>query len=77
MKLTLTLPRVPAGLLGNLLGLCGLAAVAVSVAGLTGNFWWGVLTGGIEAFGLAALVQSAPAEQVATTAPAEPGGAKK
>jgi hypothetical protein len=54
-----------------LLGLAGLLAVAVAVGGLTGSWWWTVLVGGLEAFGLAWVAQAAsptPAE-AASTAP--------
>lgn len=42
-------PRVPPGLFGNLLGLAGLIAVAVALGGLTGNWWWSGLAGGVFA----------------------------
>lgn len=45
-------PRIPAGLIANLLGLAGLIAVAVAVGGLTGNWWWTGIAGGVFAVGL-------------------------
>lgn len=45
-------PRVPPGLLSNLLGLAGLIAVAVAVGALAGNWWWSVGVGGLFAIGL-------------------------
>lgn len=67
MKVTVTLPRLPAGALSNLVGLAGLLAVVVAIGGLTGNAWWSVLTGGVFAVGLAAL------SQLGEQAAAEPG----
>ncbi|HEX8006700.1 MAG TPA: hypothetical protein VF482_09775 [Trebonia sp.] len=66
MELRIRVPRVPAGLGANLLGLLGLVAVAVAVGGLTGNWWWSILTGGAFAFGLAWVAQHSPADAVAT-----------
>lgn len=45
-------PRIPPGLLSNLLGLAGLIAVALAVGGLTGNWWWTVAAGGVFAVAL-------------------------
>lgn len=47
--------RIPAprGLGTNLLGVVGLLAVVVAVGGLTGNWWWSLLLGGLAAVGLA------------------------
>lgn len=45
-------PRIPPGLLANLLGLAGLIAVALTVGGLAGNWWWSVGVGGVFAVAL-------------------------
>lgn len=60
-EIRIPVPRVPAGLIGNLVGLLGLIAVAVAVGGLTGNWWWAVLTGGLSAV-LLSYVAGANAE---------------
>lgn len=48
----LRVPRMPAGLAANLLGLAGLVAVAVAVGALAGSWWWSVGLGGLFAVGL-------------------------
>lgn len=50
-------PRIPAGLGSNLLGVAGLVAVVVAVGMLAGAAW-AVLTGGLLAVGLAAIGQA-------------------
>lgn len=61
---TIRIPALPRGLGSNLLGFAGLVAVIAAVGGLTGNWWWSVLAGGVAAVGLAALAQfNAPTEQ--------------
>lgn len=77
MKVTVTLPRIPAGAASNLLGLLGLLAVVVAIGGLTGNVWWSVLAGGGFAVGLAVLAQlgeqqSAGAETTVAAAASKP-----
>lgn len=67
MRITITLPRLPAGASTNLVGLLGLVAVAVAVGGLTHNVWWSVLTGGLFAVALAVLAQMG--EQQSAAAP--------
>lgn len=68
-ELRIRVPQPPAGLLGNLLGLAGLIAVAVAVGGLTGNWWWSALTGGVFAVALSWIAAThadavpAPVEQ--------------
>jgi hypothetical protein len=57
MRITVTLPRLPAGAASNVLGLLGLVAVVVAIGGLTGNVWWSVLSGGLFAVALAVLAQ--------------------
>lgn len=54
---TIRIPALPAGLLSNLLGLAGLAAVVVAVGGLTHNWWWSILVGGVAAVGLSVIAQ--------------------
>lgn len=68
MEIRIAVPRLPSGLVGNLIGLIGLVAVAVAVGGLTGNGWWSVLLGGVFAVGLSAI---AATHAAASTAPAE------
>ena len=57
-EIRIPVPRLPAGLIGNLVGLLGLTAVAVAVGGLTGNWWWSLLTGGVFAVGLAVVADT-------------------
>lgn len=40
-------PRFDTGLVSNMIGLLGALLVIVSVGGLTGNYWWSVLVGGL------------------------------
>lgn len=74
MRITITVPRIPAGALSNLVGLLGLVAAVVAVGGLAG-VWWAVLAGGLVAVGLSALAQ---AQDAAAGRPAksEPAAAK-
>lgn len=51
-EIRIPVPRLPDGLVGNLVGLAGLVAVAVAVGGLTGTWWWSLLLGGLFAVGL-------------------------
>lgn len=44
-------------LVSNLLGLAGLIAVAVATGGLTGNWWWSLLVGGLAVTALAVMAQ--------------------
>lgn len=62
-------PRVPSGLAANLLGLVGLAAFALAVGGLTGNWWWSVLVGGVFAVGLAYIAQTHAAAEADVAVP--------
>lgn len=52
MEIKIRVPRAPAWMGANLVLLCGLVAIAVAVGGLSGNWWWTVLTGGVFATGL-------------------------
>lgn len=78
-EIRIPVPRLSAGLVSNLVGLLGLIAVAVAIGGLTGNWWWSALTGGVMAVGLAyvAGASSGPAEvnHVAPIAPVRLAGA--
>lgn len=64
MEVRFRLPKVSLGAVSNLIGLLGLVAVAVAVGGLTGNWWWTCLVGGVFAVGIAYMAGlSAQAEQ--------------
>lgn len=52
---TIRIPALPAGLPSNLLGLAGLVAVVVAVGGLTHNWWWSILAGGVAAVALSVI----------------------
>jgi hypothetical protein len=67
VELHIRVPRVPSGMVGNLLGLFGLVAVALAIGGLTGSWWWSLLVGGAFAVGLSYIAQTH-----AEAAPAEP-----
>lgn len=59
VTIRIPVPRIPPGLLSNLLGLLGLVAVAVALGGLLHNWWWSVLAGGVSAVVLASVAQRA------------------
>lgn len=63
-EIRIPVPRLPHGLLANLVGLLGLVAFAVAVGGLTGNWWWSVLLGGVAAVGLSYVAQTHTAAAV-------------
>lgn len=52
---TIRIPALPHGLLSNLLGLAGLIAAVLAIGGLTHNWWWSVLVGGVVAVGLSVI----------------------
>lgn len=58
MEIRIAVPRVPTGLLANLLGLLGLLGVALAVGGLTGSWWWSALVGGVFSVGLSYVAQT-------------------
>jgi len=58
VEIRINVPRVPSGLVANLLGLLGLIAAVVAVGGLTGNWWWSVLAGGFISVGLSYVAQT-------------------
>jgi hypothetical protein len=63
---TIRIPALPRGLVSNLLGLAGLAAICVMIGCLT-DWRWGGLAGGVAAVGVAAL--AAPREEQALAEP--------
>lgn len=60
-------PRIPAGLGTNLLGLAGLVAVVCAIGALT-NWRWGLLAAGVFALALTVIAQAQ--ESPARSAPA-------
>ena len=58
MEIKIRLPRIPAGGLANIVGLVGLLAVVLAIGGLTGNWWWSVLSGGVFATALSYVAQT-------------------
>lgn len=71
MEIRINVPRIPSGLLSNLVGLAGLLAVVLAVGGLAGNWWWSVLAGGFVAVGLSYIAQTHAAAEAAAE-PAKP-----
>lgn len=55
MVINIRLPRITLGTVSNLIGLAGLAAVAVAIGGLTGIWWWALLVAGVELVAVAYL----------------------
>lgn len=72
MEIRIAVPRVPTGLVANLLGLAGLVAVTLAVGGLTGSWWWSALVGGVFAVGLSYVAQTQAAAATADDAPTVP-----
>lgn len=66
--LKIRIPRIPAGLIANLLGLAGLIGFAVCIGGLAGNWWVSGAIGAVFAVGLSWMANSAPAASVAAPA---------
>lgn len=66
MEIKIRLPRIPSGGLSNIVGLLGLLGIVLAVGGLTGNWWWSVLTAGVFGVALAYVAQTHDA--VAATA---------
>lgn len=57
-EIRIPVPKFPAGLASNLLGLLGLLAAVLAIGGLTGNWWWSALTGGLVLVGLSYVAQT-------------------
>ncbi|MCW2768461.1 MAG: hypothetical protein JWO11_4420 [Nocardioides sp.] len=69
-EIRIPVPRLPRGLGANLAGLLGLVAVALAIGGLTGNWWWSALLGGLFAVGLSYVAQThAAAAEADVTVP--------
>lgn len=58
-------PRLDAGLLSNLLGVIGLLMLVITPGGVTHNWWWSVLAGGVAAVAVSYLLalQTRPADE--------------
>ena len=57
-EIRIPVPRLPSGFAANLVGMLGLIAAVLAVGGLTGNWWWSVLVGGLVAVGLSYVAQT-------------------
>lgn len=57
-EIRIPVPRLPQGFAANLVGLLGLIAAVLAVGGLTGNWWWSVLVGGLVSVGLSYVAQT-------------------
>jgi hypothetical protein len=68
-EIRIPVPRLPRGLAANLVGLLGLVAAVLAVGGLTGNWWWSVLVGGLVAVGLSYIAQTHLAVEVEPAKP--------
>lgn len=68
-EIRIPVPRLPNGFGANTIGLLGLLAAVLAVGGLTGNWWWSVLVGGLVAVGLSYIAQT---HAVAEVEPAKP-----
>jgi hypothetical protein len=58
MEIKIRLPRIPSGGLANIVGLLGLLGIVLAIGGLTGNWWWSILSGGVFATALAYVAQT-------------------
>jgi hypothetical protein len=70
VEIKIRLPRIPAGGMANIVGLLGLVGVVLAVGGLTGNWWWSLLTAGLVATGMAYVAQTHIEAERAAAAPA-------
>jgi hypothetical protein len=68
-EIRIPVPRLPRGLAANLVGLLGLLAAVLAVGGLTGNWWWSVLAGGLVSVGLSYVAQTHLAVEVEPAKP--------
>lgn len=77
MEIRIRLPRISPGLVSNLIGVLGLVAIVVAVAGLT-SIWWAILTGGTFCVALAILagLGDAPAKVAPATGRANRAAAR-
>lgn len=68
---TIRIPAPSSMLVINLLGLFGLAGLAVAVGGLTHNWWWSLAVASVEAVTLSVIAAThiAAAEQSASVSP--------
>ncbi len=55
VTLKLRFPAPSSALIMNLLGVLGLAGLAVAIGGLTHNIWWALLVGATECVGLSVV----------------------
>jgi uncharacterized membrane protein len=46
VRVSFVVPTPSGELMGNLIGVLGLAAIVAAIGGLTGNWWWSVLAAG-------------------------------
>ncbi len=69
---TIRIPAPSSMLVINLLGLLGLAGLAVAVGGLTHNWWWSLAVGAVACIALSVIAagHAAAAEQASASSPA-------
>lgn len=68
-EIRIPVPRLPSGFTANLVGLLGLISAVLAVGGLTGNWWWSVLVGGLVSVGLSYVAQTHAAAEVEPAKP--------
>jgi hypothetical protein len=68
-EIRIPVPRLPRGLIANLAGLLGLLGAVLAIGGLTGNWWWSVLAGGLVSVVLAYIAQTHLAVEVEPAKP--------